>query len=89
MRTLDLQGLKQVIELAMDREVPAIELDADLYTDIGMDSIGAVAMIVEIQRRCQFRINEADVPVLRTPRLLLDHISIGASLASKQNGTAA
>jgi acyl carrier protein len=69
-----IEELKAIIEMAMDQEVPNLQPDMDLYTDIGMDSIGAVAMIVEIQRQLNIRVPEDDVPELRTPTLLIEYL---------------
>lgn len=84
--TLDLTELYAVIEIAMDEEIEPFGLDDDFYEDIGMDSMGAVAMIVEIQRRFRIRIPEADVPELRTPRLLIDAFSRLQQAASEMSG---
>lgn len=70
----DMQELKEVIEIALDREVAQFGPDTHLYEELGMDSIGAVAMVVEIQRRFRVRIDEAAIPHLLTPRALIDHI---------------
>jgi acyl carrier protein len=71
---LDIAELKAIIEMAMDQELSELHPDTDLYTDVGMDSIGAVAMIVEIQRRLNVRVKEEDVPELRTPALLIEYV---------------
>ncbi len=75
MALLDIQELKAMIEIAMDQEIPELAPDIHLYEELGMDSIGAVAMIVEIQRRCHVRIDEKEIPDLTTPRLLIDYVN--------------
>ena len=75
MALLDIQELKSIIEIALDQELAEISPDAHIYEELGMDSIGAVAMIVEIQRRCGVRIDEKEIPNLVTPQLLLNHIN--------------
>lgn len=75
MAMLELDEMKDIIEIALDREIGPLTADVDLYQDLGMDSIGAVAMIVEIQRRFRVRINEQDVPGLRSPALLMEHLN--------------
>jgi acyl carrier protein len=72
---MDLNDLKQIIEIAMDQEVPVLDMNVDLYETLGMDSIGAVAMVVEIQRHFRVRIKDEDVPNLRTPTLLLQYVN--------------
>ena len=72
---LDLAALKQIVELAMDREMMDLTPDDNLYTDLGMDSIGAVAMVVGIQRRYRIRIAEEDIPQLQTPRQIMSYVN--------------
>ena len=88
MANLHFQELKQIVEIAMDQEVAELDENVDLYEELGMDSIGAVAMIVEIQRRCQVRIPEEVVPQLRTPRLLLEYISAAPESTLAEEGVA-
>jgi len=75
MAVLDMQELKAIIEIALDRELLSLAPNVHLYEELGMDSIGAVAMIVEIQRRCRVRIDEKDIPDLTTPQSLLDYVN--------------
>lgn len=75
MTRLTLDDLKEIIEIALDEPVDNLTLDSDFYEDLGMDSIGAVAMIVEIQRRTQVRIDEAVAPTLRTPAAILQYVN--------------
>ncbi len=75
MALLDIQELKAIIEIAMDQEIPSLAPDVHLYEELGMDSIGAVAMIVEIQRRCHVRIDEKEIPNLTTPQLLINYVN--------------
>lgn len=72
----------------MDQEVAQLDDTIDFYEELGMDSIGAVAMVVEIQRRCRVRIPEEEVPRLRTPRLLLEYIGAAAELTVGHEGAA-
>jgi acyl carrier protein len=67
---ITLDGLRAVIAVAMDRDVPPLKPELDIYQDLGMDSIGAVAMVVEIQRRYNVRIPEEEVPHLSTSKLI-------------------
>lgn len=75
MTRLTLDDLKEIIEIALDEPVDNLTLDSDFYEDLGMDSIGAVAMIVEIQRRTQVRIEETVAPTLRTPAAILRYVN--------------
>lgn len=75
MQAMNLETLKQLVEVAMDQEVKTLGADTDLYGELGMDSMGAVALVVEIQRRFHVRIQDEDMPQLRTPALMLDYIN--------------
>jgi acyl carrier protein len=68
---IDLDGLRPLLEVALDRAVPELELDTHLYTDAGMDSMGAVALVVEIDRRFKVRLPEEEIPNLHTARQYL------------------
>jgi acyl carrier protein len=86
--TLAFHEMKQIVEIAMDQEIATLDENVDLYEELGMDSIGAVAMIVEIQRRCLVRIPEEVVPELRTPRLLLEYIRAAPESTVAEAGVA-
>jgi acyl carrier protein len=45
-----------------------ITLDDDLYSQVGMDSLGSVALVVEIQRELGVVIPEEVIPKLLTAR---------------------
>jgi len=66
MATISLPELRQIIEVALDRDPGDISLESRLYEQLGFDSIGMVALVVEIQRRFGVRIPELEVPNLRT-----------------------
>jgi acyl carrier protein len=72
---LDSEAMQQIVEVALDREISELPMDIDLYEEVGMDSIGAVAMIVEIQRRCHVRIETDVVGELRTPQALIEYVN--------------
>jgi len=82
---LDIAELKQIVEIAMDQEVASFAVDADLYADLGMDSMGAVALVVEVQRRFRVRIRDEDMPSLRTPAALLSYVNGRLALALPVN----
>jgi acyl carrier protein len=71
---LDLAALKQIIEESMDMEITDLNPDASLYEEL-MDSIGAVAMVVGIQRRCRVRIADEDIPKLHTPNQIIYYVN--------------
>ncbi|HNI20456.1 MAG TPA: acyl carrier protein [Nitrospira sp.] len=72
----DLPVMKVILESALDSELPVNELTLShhLYEDLGMDSMAAVVMVVEIQKRFGIRIADDDVPRLMTVGSVLDKV---------------
>jgi len=58
--------IKDIIEIALDRELEEFSMDADFYEDYDMDSLGAVALVVEIQKRYDVRVPDERMPDVRT-----------------------
>lgn len=58
--------LKEILELALDRELEDFEMTGNFYTDYGLDSMGAVAFFVELQRRTGREISLESAPLLQT-----------------------
>lgn len=78
MRVASLSDIREITEIALDSfddDIPDINMDSDLYKDIGLDSMGGVALAIEIQRRFKVRIPENLAAELRTPRQLIDYIN--------------
>ncbi len=64
------QAVRKVIE-EVGRVPPDFALDADLYTDLGLDSFRMVEIFLEIEKRFGVAISEEDYLVLRSPRQFL------------------
>jgi len=47
---------------------------ADFYEDIGIDSLMAVALFVEIQRAYKVKLSEEQMPHLRSLEQIADHL---------------
>lgn len=56
------EEIKQIVEIALDREVSDFAMDAHFYETYDMDSLGAVALVVEVQKRCDIRIPDERMP---------------------------
>lgn len=67
--------LVAIIESLRDDHDVMFHMDANMYTDLGMDSLQAVALVVEIEREFGVRIPEEDIPNLPTGSLLLEYIT--------------
>ena len=57
-------SLKEVLEAALDEKLGDIAEETHIYDDLGLDSMAAVAMVIEIQRRTRLKIPEDDIPEL-------------------------
>ena len=76
-----LAELALVVAIAMDEDdVPDLRPDTNLYEEIGMDSMAAVIMVVEIQRRTGIALDEELIPELHTAGQV-----IGAVQAAQQS----
>lgn len=60
------QDIKEIVEIGLDRELDAFSMDAHLYETYGMDSLGAVALVVEVQKRYDVRIPDEMMPDILT-----------------------
>lgn len=63
---LAIADIKEIVEYALDRELAAFSMTADFYEEYMMDSLGAVALVVEVQKRCDVRIPDERMPQVRT-----------------------
>ena len=59
-------SLKEVLEAALDDRLGDINEASHIYDELGLDSMAAVAMVIEIQRRTRLKIPEDDIPQLLT-----------------------
>ena len=62
--------LKAFLELALDRVLEDFDMSRNFYVDYGLDSMGAVAFFVELQRR-----TGVEVPLELAP-----HLQTGAAI---------
>lgn len=49
-------AIKEIVEIGVDDELPDFTMDGNWYEDYGMDSLGAIAVVVEVQKRYDVRI---------------------------------
>ncbi|MBB5393823.1 MULTISPECIES: acyl carrier protein [unclassified Herbaspirillum] len=54
--------IKEIMEIALDREINEFSMAANFYEAYDMDSLGAVALVVEIQKRYDVRIPDERMP---------------------------
>jgi acyl carrier protein len=65
-KALETERLREIVELALDRELETFTLDDRLFEELGMDSMGAALMIVEIEKETGVRIADDQAERLRT-----------------------
>jgi acyl carrier protein len=54
--------IQEIVEIALDREVGEFSMNANFYEIYDMDSLGAVALVVEVQKRYDVRIPDERMP---------------------------
>jgi acyl carrier protein len=67
-------SIKEILEAALDDRLGAVEESSHLYDDLGLDSMAAVAMVIEIQRRTGLKVPEDDIPSIMTAGELRQYI---------------
>lgn len=80
---LEIAEIKEIVEFALDRELEEFSMTTDLYEVYMMDSLGAVAMVVEVQKRYDIRIPDERMPEVRTGELL-KQIILELSVATEE-----
>lgn len=66
MTAISIGEIKEIVEIALDRELDEFSMEANFYEDYAMDSLGAVALVVEVQKRFDVRIPDESMPSART-----------------------
>lgn len=72
--SIHLQEVQQLLAHALEVAPDAIDPDADLFADFGIDSLGLFNLMVELEERHGVRFNEADMHTLQTARLVADYL---------------
>jgi acyl carrier protein len=67
---IEIPEIKEIIEFSLDRELDEFSMTTDFYEEYMMDSLGAVALVVEVQKRYDVRIADDRVPHVRTGKQL-------------------
>jgi acyl carrier protein len=67
---MELTTIRELVEIGLDRKLDEFTLEHNFYTDLGLDSMGAIALFVELQRRTGIEISEEEAPNIQTGRQL-------------------
>lgn len=74
MADTSIEELKETLEIALDRDLDEFDMDANFYIDYQMDSLAAVALVVEVQKRYGIRIPDGRMPKIQTGNQLKENI---------------
>lgn len=67
---MDTKLIREIVEIGLDRELDEFNLEQNFYTDLGLDSMGAIALFVELQRRTGIEISTQEAPNIQTGKQL-------------------
>ncbi len=84
MLTVSQEEVKEILEIALDRELDEFSMDANWYTDYQMDSLAAVALVVEVQKRHGIRIPDGLMPEVLTGRQLKETVEKIAAMSPEE-----
>ena len=73
--TIRAEDIKDIVEIAVDDEIPNFTMEGNWYEDYGMDSLGAIALVVEVTKRYNVRLPDDLMPSLRTGNDLIAAIT--------------
>jgi acyl carrier protein len=66
--------VKEILEIALDRELDEFSMDANWYREYQMDSLAVVALVVEVQKRYGIRLPDGRMPRIQTGEALLKNV---------------
>lgn len=85
--------IQDIVEVAVDDAIPNFSMDANWYEHYAMDSLGAVALQMEVYRRLGVRIPEQRMPEIRTGQQLTEVVlelqAVAADTAAQKTEAAA
>lgn len=64
--------VREMISTATGIDLEDIKPDVHLYRDLGVDSIKGIELVVELQQKFGLRVDDAKIPELVTPRLIVE-----------------
>lgn len=68
------EAIQEIVELAIDKDIPEFTMAGNWYEDYGMDSLGAIALSVEVRKTFNVVIPDERMPDIRTGAQLADVI---------------
>jgi acyl carrier protein len=82
---MTIDDMRSFLESALDEKIDSLQIDTDLFEELGMDSLGVVDLVVSIVRKFKVRLPDELLPSLRTPQMYIDAVNamIQANVQSK------
>ncbi len=65
-KSISPEEVKEIVEIAVDDTIDNFTMDGHWYEDYAMDSLGAVALVVEVRKRFNIRLPDERMPEIRT-----------------------
>lgn len=65
------EEIKKIVEIAVDNDIEEFTMTGNWYEDYGMDSLGVIALVVEVQKRYSIRLPDERMPDIRTGSALI------------------
>jgi acyl carrier protein len=69
------QEIRQMISDITGVPEEKIKMDADFFTDLGVDSLKAIEIVAAMERKYRAVVPEKDIPSIRTLRKIIDCIN--------------
>lgn len=67
------QEIKQMVSEVIEVPEDKLTLDADFFTDLGVDSLKAIEIVAAFEKKYRMVIPEEDIPKIRTIKQILDY----------------
>ncbi|WP_238254056.1 acyl carrier protein [Methylobacterium bullatum] len=74
---LQAADFKEMLEIALDCELDVFDMNLNFYTDYELDSMGAVVLFVELQRRTGLEFPEEIAPLLQSGAAVEKYVTSG------------
>lgn len=86
-------AIREIVEIAVDAPIDNFTMSGNWYEDYAMDSLGAIALVVEVQKVYGVRLPDERMPNIRTGDQLVEAIlelqAAAAGAAEGQPGSGA
>lgn len=67
--------IRELLEIAADRELPDFQMSSNLWEDLALDSYGALCLQLEVKKRLDVEISRERFPEIMTAQDLMDEIA--------------